>query len=63
VGRLLTVPGIDVNVIDQYYRRTPLWEAASHGHEAVVRLLLTTPGIDVNVAEHRSGRRHLGVMR
>jgi ankyrin repeat protein len=53
VGQLLTAPGIDVNAADQA-GRTPLWWAASQGHDVVVGQLLAAPGIDIN-ATHQAG--------
>jgi ankyrin repeat protein len=58
VGQLLDASGIDANAADQFYGRTPLWEAVSQGHEAVVRQLLASPGINVN-AGNKEGRTPL----
>lgn len=47
VRQRLSAPSVDINQVDGN-GGTPLWWAASTGHEAVVRQLLATPGIDVN---------------
>ncbi|KAL7265925.1 hypothetical protein RUND412_011545, partial [Rhizina undulata] len=57
VQLLLTKEGIDINS-KGYSGRTPLWAAASGGHESVVRLLIAKEGIDIN-SKDKSGQTPL----
>lgn len=70
VEQVLANPDIEVNAVNEM-GETPLWYAASGGHEAVVGQLLAAPSIDVN-APDKSGetpllsaarRGHRGVVR
>jgi ankyrin repeat protein len=58
VGLLLTHKGVEVNSKDRFDDRTPLWQAAGGGHEAVVRLLLAHGDIEVN-SEDKNGQTPL----
>lgn len=50
VGQLLAAKSVEVNAADDS-GRTPLFCAASGGHEAVVCQLLAAPGININVVD------------
>ena len=51
---VLACPELDVNHRDRF-GRTPLFLAASMGHELVVRALLNHAGVDVNAAKSSDG--------
>ena len=56
---LLNTQKVDVNVLDNTSRRTPLLWAAAGGYDMVVKLLLDTEKVDVNVLDNTSRRTPL----
>lgn len=51
VKRILSIPGINVNLQD-VRRNTALLDAVKKRHEAIVQILLQTPNIDVNIPDN-----------
>ena len=59
VELLLNKGTADINSED-YYGQTPLSQAASNGHEAIVELLLATGSVEYN-AHYRDNRELLSI--
>jgi hypothetical protein len=55
---LLARGNVDVNSMDNFYRRTPLSWAAEKGHDTVVKQLLAHKDVDVNLVD-KDGRTPL----
>ncbi|KAF7554339.1 hypothetical protein G7Z17_g2948 [Cylindrodendrum hubeiense] len=60
VKLLLDTGKVDVDARDTEFDRTPLWLAATGGHEVIVKLLIDTGKVDVN-ARDKYGRMPLWV--
>ena len=47
---MIGTAGVDINLADNYYGRSPLWRAAHYGYTQSVRVLLSAKerGLDLN---------------
>jgi ankyrin repeat protein len=54
VGMLLAMDGIDLNLVDAAFGRTPLLWVVIHKHKEIVEMLLAMDGIDFNCEDSDS---------